>query len=136
MSQNEGENGDSDHSGASFNTVKEGWLWKKHQKAQLWTGWHKRYFVLTRDENAFVYYKSQGTTKVSGKILLGQESNVEYRGKKNATIRAQREEELERFELERLELEELEAEEAALQEKEARELQMRAEKALQEEKIY
>ena len=52
-------------------TIKEGWLWKKHQKAQLWSGWHKRYFILRKSGSILLYYRNPNTSKCRGKIELG-----------------------------------------------------------------
>ena len=65
--------------------VKEGWLWKKHQKAQLWSGWHRRYFILRKTDSTLLYYRNQNTSKFRGKIELGTNSDVNFRGRKDAT---------------------------------------------------
>jgi hypothetical protein len=72
-----------DQEESSDERVKEGWLWKKHQKAHLWTGWHKRYFVLTRTD--LLYYKNPTSTRFNGKARLGWDSDIEFKGKKDAT---------------------------------------------------
>lgn len=51
----------------SVTSIKEGWLWKKHRKGKLWTGWHRRYFLL--EENKLEYYRSP--QKVRNKRPLG-----------------------------------------------------------------
>ena len=67
--------------------VKQGWLWKKHQKAQLWSGWHQRYFVLRRSASTLVYHRSTNiTSKCRGKIELGTNSEIQFRGLKSATV--------------------------------------------------
>ena len=84
---------DHDNSGAlgvpsqTDDVVKEGWLWKKHQKAQLWSGWHQRYFVLRRSASTLVYHRSANiTSKCRGKIELGTNSEIQFRGLKSATV--------------------------------------------------
>ncbi len=66
-------------------TIKEGWLWKKHQKAQLWSGWHKRYFILRKSGSILLYYRNPNTSKCRGKIELGTNSDISFRGRKDAT---------------------------------------------------
>ena len=61
----------------------EGWLWKKHQKAQLWSGWHQRYFVLRRSASTLVYHRSTNiTSKCRGKIELEQTRKYNFEASK------------------------------------------------------
>ena len=93
----EGNGHDYDNSGAlgvpsqADDVVKEGWLWKKHQKAQLWSGWHQRYFVLRRSASTLVYHRSANiTSKCRGKIELGTNSEIQFRGPQKRDSPSQR----------------------------------------------
>lgn len=63
----------------SNTSKKEGWLWKKHRKNKLWTGWHRRYFVM--EDGKLEYYRKprkNSKQRPIGTINISSGCRVEF----------------------------------------------------------
>lgn len=70
-----------EHKGQTIKMMKdglEGWLWKKHRKNRLWSGWHKRYFVLRGNQMKF--FRNGRKTKSRGTVTFGVDCRVDFPG--------------------------------------------------------